>query len=239
MTHWLKIEEAPDCYVSDKGQVKQYNKLLNVVWYKNQKYGKVHPKGLKDNRHDILIARLIAKYFVPNPENKPCVHHKDHNTHNNKASNLEWVTYSENIQYNKQYGSLNTESARKALLKVQKIRVNMCDIKTHKIIRTFNSIKEAAKYAKCSSRTISSVINHSYQIIKGKKYYFKSAGGYYWESVNPIKQESKVFGLGIEGNIIYFPSVAQAAKYLGIDRSTLLRHKKLNHKTYKGFNLFY
>lgn len=239
MTRWLKIEEAPDCYVSDRGQVKQYNKLLDIAWYKNQSYGRVHPSNMKDTKHDLLIARLIAKYFVPNPDNKPCVHHKDHNPHNNSADNIEWVTYSENIQYNKQYGTLDTETARKALAKIQKVKVSMCDIETHKVIKTFDSIQEAGEYANCSPKTISRVINHSYQIKNGKKYYFKSAGGYYWKSVVPIKQSSKVFGLGLNGIITFFPNVAQAAKYLGIDRSTLLRHKKLNHKAYKDFDLFY
>ena len=50
-----------------------------------------------------FISRLVALTFIPNPENKPEVNHKDHNVLNNHASNLEWVTKSENIRYrNKQ-----------------------------------------------------------------------------------------------------------------------------------------
>lgn len=41
------------------------------------------------------IHRLMARAWLPNPENKPVVFHKDGNKHNNNLNNLIWLDYSE------------------------------------------------------------------------------------------------------------------------------------------------
>lgn len=45
------------------------------------------------------IHRLVGMSFIPNPDTKPCINHKNRNTHDNHVENLEWVTYSENSRH--------------------------------------------------------------------------------------------------------------------------------------------
>lgn len=52
----------------------------------------------KDKIHtNERLHRLVAEAFIPNPQDKPQVHHIDGNSFNNRADNLMWVTHEEHL----------------------------------------------------------------------------------------------------------------------------------------------
>lgn len=61
-------------------------------------YLRVNLQVNKKQKH-FLAHRIIAKTFIPNPENKPEVNHLDGNKDNNAYTNLEWATKKENMQH--------------------------------------------------------------------------------------------------------------------------------------------
>ena len=78
--------------VSGHGDVRFNGKLLKQYYCNGYMQVKVSGK-------QIYVHRLVAQAFIPNPDNKPQVNHKDGNKANNNVNNLEWVTNKENISH--------------------------------------------------------------------------------------------------------------------------------------------
>jgi hypothetical protein len=94
---WAAIDGHPNYKVSTTGQVISLNYrntrtpgLLSAT-ANTAGYLQVY----LDNKK-LLVSRLVAKAFIPNPDNLPEVNHKDLNKSNNNVENLEWITSQDN-----------------------------------------------------------------------------------------------------------------------------------------------
>jgi len=67
----------------------------------------------KNNKgHTKSVHRLVAIAYLPNPENKLEINHKDSNRTNPNVENLEWATRSENVIHGYKYGYASQKPRR-------------------------------------------------------------------------------------------------------------------------------
>lgn len=157
---WKDIEGYEGLYqVSNLGRVKSLNyhrtrkeQLLKPT-KSNRGYFKVY-LNKNGKMKTFNVHRLVAQAFIENPNNYPCVNHKDENKINNIVDNLEYCTVAYNNVYGTRVDRVN-ESRSKPIY---------C-LETDKI---YKSIKECAKELNLHYSAI-------IYVLKGK---YKHTGGY-------------------------------------------------------------
>ena len=105
---------------------------------------------------DVLVHRLIAQTFLPNPENKPYINHIDGDKTNNSVSNLEWCTQKENVQHAIETGlkdDRGTHSSRASCNeeKLKEIRSLISEGKRNEEIAKIVGVsKDVVRYIRCN-----------------------------------------------------------------------------------------
>lgn len=128
MEIWKQIKGYEGIYeISSLGRVKSLSREKkskgNGITITDERYIKyplikyphvtLHKKGIKKTA---LIHRLVAEAFIPNPDNKLEVNHKDGNSKNFSIDNLEWVTKSENQLHAYKFGLVSPIKGEKNIL---------------------------------------------------------------------------------------------------------------------------
>lgn len=190
---WKDVEGFENYQVSNQGEIrsKGWEQTIKgnggTVYTRNKQ-----PKTLKqyDNgrgykfvclyknngkQKQLLVHRIVAKHFCEGFKEGLHVNHKDGNKENNKSSNLEWVTRSENMLHAVENGLLTPTV--KNLIEANKARrrkvAQYCK-EGERLLQTFNSIREAEDATGVSNQSIG-------KACMGK---YRSAGGFRWKYVD-------------------------------------------------------
>lgn len=98
---WKEIAGFEKYSISNNAQIKNNdsNKILKQNLNKSTGYMQVSvkPNGRAGKSKLFRVHREFALAWIPNPDNKPVINHKDCNKTNNSIENLEWVTHQENV----------------------------------------------------------------------------------------------------------------------------------------------
>ena len=179
MVKALAIKDFPDYYITDIGDVysrqtyhNPHGRIRKLKPWIN-KFGYKMVDLLKDGKKTHKrVNRLVAEAFIPNPENKCDVNHKNGIKTDNRVENLEWATRSENITHSfrvlhrsKPVGMSGKYGKDCPLSKI------VLQIKDNKIIAEFYGISEANRITGIDFRWIS-------RCCLGN---CKTAGGYQWK----------------------------------------------------------
>ena len=125
----------------------------------------------------ISVHRLVATAFVANPEEKATVNHINEDKHDNRASNLEWLTLQENIHY-----GTRAKKQRISIIKSKGIPVLQIASDGHTALAKYDSLTLAAEAVGTRATDILDAIKNRYQ-----------CKGFYWRKINSIGNNDLIF----------------------------------------------
>ena len=149
---WKKIARNNNYSINKQGEIRNDATGKIKQPFINKDNGYLMVDLYKDNvSQKVTVHRLLAEAFIPNPDNKPCIDHKDGNRQNNALSNLRWATYSEN---NSRFSTNGVRSERiKVTHYIEKRKKRGCGHESWGDIDKvmyFDKIRDAADYFQCT-----------------------------------------------------------------------------------------
>ena len=140
----ILITDTDYDYITPRGEVYKKNKSIfyKVKLYTNWQGYHICGINYKSGRKNQRVHRLVATYFLENPENKEFVNHINGIKLDNRVENLEWCTGSENMKHAIRTGLLVNA---KGFEDSQSEAVNMYDKYTGELLKEFGSLREAAR----------------------------------------------------------------------------------------------
>ena len=154
------LEEYPGLVVLESGTV--FMDGLKLPVHVSSDYPAVSYCG-----NSLHLHRLVAEVFIPNPENKPMVNHKNKNKADPHKDNLEWVTAKENSvhDFNTDPAGVTArcKKACEASLLVNSKKVTAVNVKTN-VTQSFNSQSECARSLQVANTTLVNAIKNEKEI---------------------------------------------------------------------------
>lgn len=164
---WKDIPGFEEYQVSSLGRVRSLKGTIRVLSQsKSSRYCQV-TLFREGERHYRKIHRLVAEAFIPNPDNLPCVNHKNEDKTDNRVENLEWC----DAKYNNNYGYRSMKMALSLSGKDIPLKykaIEQLDLDGN-IVHTYQAIKQVVDYGYNQS----TICN----CCKGRT---KTAYGFYW-----------------------------------------------------------
>ena len=183
-----RINDFEEYFCDSEGNIyhNKFNYLYKMKLEKHKTgYLYIRFRTNKKNKR-FRVHRIIAEHFIPNPENKLYVNHKNGIKSDNFVENLEWVTASENT---KRAFDLGFAKNKKGFEDSQSIQVEVFD-KDMALIKICGSIKEASKEFEADETTISRRIKQNQKKPYKNKYIFlKHCSATTIENINVTSQE--------------------------------------------------
>lgn len=148
MEVWKKIEGSRNAFVSDEGRIKQDGKIKEPH-YDAEGYQRVSVRGVGRDR----VHKFVAREFIPNPENKPMVDHRNNKKDDNRVSNLQWVSAKENAVKAGKDGLCSHKHGRKPIAGIKMAG-------DRKVVKVFKSQGEAERITGVRSKDINKCLRN-------------------------------------------------------------------------------